>query len=94
VGGHADMCTGIDDQRRAAASLECVLVTIEDVMADALELLKVPAEKPVPPTVDDRSPLGGVAHDPTVSRAAGMRFPSGSSTASSPVVTAMSRREE
>ena len=93
VGGHADVRAGIDDQRRAAASLERVLVTVEDVMADALELLAVPAEEPVSPAGDDRPPLGGVAHDPTVSRAAAIRVPSGPSTASSPVVTAMSRRE-
>src|SRR5829696_3253549 len=93
VGGHADVRAGIDDQRRATASVEHVLVTVEDVMADALELLEVPAEEPVSPAVDDRSPLGGVAHDPTVSHTAAIRLPSGPSTASSPVVTAMSRRE-
>jgi hypothetical protein len=84
---------GIEDERRAAASLERVLVTGEDVVADTLELLEVPAEEPISPAVDDRSPLGGVAHDPTVWRAAAIRLPSGPGTASSPVVTAMSRRE-
>ena len=53
VGGHADVRAGIDDQRRAATSLERVLVTVEDIMADALELLAVPAEESVSPSLDN-----------------------------------------
>ena len=63
VGGHADVRAGIDDQRRATAGVEYVLVTVEDVMADALELFAVAAEEPVSPAGEDRPPLGGVAHD-------------------------------
>jgi hypothetical protein len=87
------VCAGVDDQRRAAAGLERVFMPVEDVKADALELLAVPAEEPVSPAGDDRPPLGGIAHDPTVSHAAAIRFPSGLSTAPSPIATAISRRE-
>jgi len=68
-------------------------VTIEDVMADALELLAVPAEEPVSPAIEDRPLLGGTAHNPSVSRAAAIRFPSDPFTASSPVMIGMSRQE-
>ena len=93
VSGDADVRAGIDDQWRAAAGLERVLVTVEDVMADALELLAVAAEEPLSAAGDDRPLRGGITHDPTVSRAAGNRFPSGPSTALPPVVTIMLRQQ-
>jgi hypothetical protein len=68
-------------------------VTVEDVMADALELLAIPAEEPISPAGEDGPLLGDFAHDPTVSSDAAMRFSSGPFTTWSPIVTGMSRRE-
>ena len=58
VRGHTDVRAGIDDQRRATAGLERVLVTVEDVLADAVELLAVSAEEAISPAIDDRLPRG------------------------------------
>jgi hypothetical protein len=63
VGGRADVRPGIDNQRRAMARGERVLVTVEDILADAFELLAIAALKSEPGVLD-RAP--GAIHEPDV----------------------------